>query len=350
MSYDKRELFEDNDISEEEISEEDDAELYDDSDPEGDANLMTEGVETDENDAELYDVSAPEGDTNLMAIETETGESGSGGQKVVETVENNGITFEITDTGTVTARTTREGNPEPASREGMNSIHPDEYDSSVHDEGHNIAARLGGPAEAYNVHAQDRHLNRAAYKTVENAEVRAAKNGFMVDIEKTAFISNPGSKPDVYMTNDIFTSPDGKSETVHMSFQNATPEEQQEWQDIANQNSAMIDAHENPDPLRASMTPEEYSSLMQETDSELPSIREEMEPTIGISLPSQEVGIGEASVNSVGTSAETSAAAAAEGSIGGLAGASVEGSMDGSSTGGDGTGGDAGEGGDGSDM
>ena len=78
------------------------------------------------------------------------------------------------------------------------------------------------------------------------------------------------------MINDTFTSPDGKSQSVHLSFQNASPEEQQQWNETAEQYSD-IDDYPNPDPLRDSMSQEEYSSLMEETDAELHSIRDEFD-------------------------------------------------------------------------
>lgn len=189
-----------------------------------------------------------------------------------QTYTENGFTFVVGDTGTATA--TGPVSENPASRSGMQSIRPDGYDSQLHDKGHLIAARQGGPATGCNVTAQDRTLNRGAYKTAENAEVRLANNGYAVETEKTAYVSNAGDKPDAYMINDTITTPEGETQHVHLSFQNASPEEQEEWNRIADMYSD-YDEFDNPDAARESMSKEQYASLMEETDRALPSVRDE---------------------------------------------------------------------------
>ena len=252
MSFDEDDYYDDfEDISENESLEDGNTDLLDNSSDASEIEFFPDDSESDS---------------------LETAESFN--ESSVQTVESNGYTFEVdAESGTTTAR--GEVKAEPASREGMNAIHPDGYDSST-DKGHLIAAAEGGPAEAFNVHAQDSHLNRSQYKTVENAEVRAVKEGDSVQTEKTAYVSHKGSKPDAYMINDTFTSPDGKSQSVHLSFENASPEEQQQWNETAEQYSD-IDDYPNPDPLKDSMSQKEYSSLMEETDAELPSIRDEFD-------------------------------------------------------------------------
>ncbi len=187
---------------------------------------------------------------------------------------DNGYTYTESDNGTVTARGRASENP--ASRKGMENISPDGYKDGTNDKGHLISAREGGVAKEYNVSSQDRSLNRGSYKTVENAEVRLADKGYDVQVEKTAFVSNEGSKPDAYMINDTITSPDGKTQDVNLSFQNMSPEEQAEYNQFLQEND-FSDNYPNPDPLRESMTPEEYSSLMEETDQYLPSVRDEFD-------------------------------------------------------------------------
>lgn len=186
----------------------------------------------------------------------------------------NGYKFTVDDNGTVTAEGTVSENP--ASRSGMQSINPDGYRDGVNDKGHLIAAREGGPAEDYNVSSQDRSLNRGAYKTVENSEVRLANDGNVVQTEKTAFVSNEGSKPDAYMINDTITTSDGKTQNVHLSFQNMSPDEQAEQNRFLQEND-FTEGYPNPDPLRESMTTEEYNSLMNETEQDLPSVKDEFE-------------------------------------------------------------------------
>ena len=262
------------------------------------AGLKEEGGEASDGDIELYETDSENGETELFDCDeksvgdleifneqsersnNENAENGdvesqsNNNSRDTQVIESNNYIFEIdSQTGTTTARGKVTVNP--ASREGMSNIHPDGYDSSTH-KGHLIAAKEGGPAKGFNVHAQDAHLNQGEYKTVENAETRAADAHIEVNTEKTAYISNKGSKPDAYMINDTFVSKDGKSQSVHLSFQNASPDEQQQWNDIADENSD-YDEYSNPDPLRESMTESEYSALMVETDSQLPSIRDEFD-------------------------------------------------------------------------
>lgn len=260
MSFDEDDYYDDyEDMSENESLEDGNTDLLDNS--------------SDASEIEFFPDDS-ESDSSEIAEDSDSSFDQSSNESSTQTDESNGYIFEVdAESGTTTAR--GEVKAEPASREGMNAIHPDGYDSST-DKGHLIAAAESGPAEAFNVHAQDSHLNRSQYKTVENAEVRAAKEGYNVQTEKTAYVSHKGSKPDAYMINDTFTSPDGKSQSVHLSFQNASPEEQQQWNETAEQYSD-IDEYPNPDPLRDSMSQEEYSSLMEETDAELPSIRDEFD-------------------------------------------------------------------------
>lgn len=190
---------------------------------------------------------------------------------MAKTYTDNGYTYTVEDNGTVTAKGTV--SEDPASRKGMSSIHPDGYDSKTDDKGHLIAAREGGVAADYNVSAQDRGLNRGAYKTIENSEVDLANKGYTVETEKTAYVSNPGEKPSAYMVNDTITTPDGKTHTVNNSFTNLSKSEMDEidksMQDIP------MDDYPNPDPLRESMTPEEYNQLMEETDQYLGSVKDD---------------------------------------------------------------------------
>ncbi len=189
-----------------------------------------------------------------------------------KTYTANGYTYTVYDNGTVTAKGTVSENP--ASRQGMSSIKPDGYDSKVDDKGHLIAAREGGVAADYNVSAQDRGLNRGGYKVAENAEVRLANKGYTVETEKTAYVSQPGTKPSAYMVNDTITTPGGKTYTVNSSFTNMSKSDMEKI-DEDMKDVEMYDEYPNPDPLRESMTPEEYSQLMEETDEQLGSLKDE---------------------------------------------------------------------------
>ena len=255
----------------------DETELYSDDETESrtdDTEQYAGESEPHTDETELY---AAEEEQQTAEIDENSQEPADNTGKDSDTtvIENNGYTFEIDNkTGTTTAR--GEVKAEAASRSGMSSIHPDNYDSSTDDKGHLIAAAEGGPAEEYNVQSQDRGLNRSQYKVMENAESRSVKAGNKVETEKTAYISNKGDKPDAYMVNDKITTPDGKTFSVHASFQNTSGKEQQEWSEITEQYSD-IDEYPNPDPLRESMSEEDYAALMEETGNESFSVKDEFD-------------------------------------------------------------------------
>ena len=183
---------------------------------------------------------------------------------------NNGYKFTVDENGTITA----EGDVPVQGVECKNRVTPEGMQPGDH-RGHVISAQEGGPNEKYNMTAQDGKLNQGAYKTVENSEAALAKQGNAVHTSKTAYVSSQqGGRPDAYMINDTITTPDGKTQNVHLSFQNMSPEEQAEQNQFLQENDFTND-YPNPDPLRDSMTPEEYSSLMNETEQDLPSVKDE---------------------------------------------------------------------------
>ena len=165
MSFDEDDYYDFEDMPENENLEDGNTDLLDDS--------------SDASEIEFFPDDS-ESDSSEIAESSSIAQSSN--ESSVQTVERNGYTFEVdSESGTTTAR--GEVKAEPASRDGMNSIHPDGYNSST-DKGHLIAAAEGGPAEVFNVHVQDSHLNRSQYKTVENAEIRAAKEEYSVQTEK----------------------------------------------------------------------------------------------------------------------------------------------------------------------
>ncbi len=190
-----------------------------------------------------------------------------------KTYTANGYTYTVQDNGTVTAKGKVSENP--ASRKGMSSIHPDGYDSKSHDKGHLIAAREGGVAADYNVSAQDRGLNRGSYKVMENSEVDLANKGYDVQTEKTAYVSRPGAEPDAYMVNDTITTPDGKTHTVNASFTNLSKSDMEKIDNDLNNLSE--NERELSEPYHEGMTKEEYNSMMQETENETYSVKDEFD-------------------------------------------------------------------------
>lgn len=153
--------------------------------------------------------------------------------------------------------------------------------------GHIIAAREGGVNKNFNMTAQDGKLNQGAYKTAEKAEIDLAKQGYDVQTSKTAFVSNQlGGRPDAYMVNDTI-SLDGKTQDVHMSFQNMSPQEQQDMNEQSAEAFAQMSSEfSNPDSRPEGMTENEYADLMKETDMSLPSVKDEfdMENTTSMSF------------------------------------------------------------------
>lgn len=184
----------------------------------------------------------------------------------------NGFTYTIDDSGTITAQ----GQVPTQGVKCGSRVTPDGMQPGDQ-RGHVIAAQEGGPNKSYNMTAQDGKLNQGAYKTVENTEVDFARQGYDVQTSKTAYVSaQEGGRPDAYMINDTITSQEGKTQNVNLSFQNMSPEEQETQNSIINEMN-IDEGFDNPDPLRDSMPNEEYSTLMEETESDLPSIRDEFD-------------------------------------------------------------------------
>lgn len=198
-----------------------------------------------------------------------------------KTYVDNGYTFTVSDNGTITA----EGKVPTEGVSCKGRVTPDGMQTGDH-RGHVIAAQEGGPNKGYNMTAQNGNLNQGQYKTVENTESALAKQGYDVNVSKTAFVSNQeGGRPDAYMINDTINSPDGKTQSVNLSFQNESRAEQ-EAQNQMLENEVDIDNSLNINPLRDTMNAEEYSSLMEETNSSLPSLKEnfDMQNTTEISF------------------------------------------------------------------
>lgn len=150
-----------------------------------------------------------------------------------------------------------------------------------HDQGgHLIAAQQNGPAIQENLSAQDGHLNQGPYKTVENAEmnvIRDADNPGVIQTERIAYmtgVTESGGRPSAYMINDTITYADGQTQHVNLSFSNLSVQEQEEYGQMVVDND--FTGYDNPcDTLRETMPMEEYTGLMEETDKDLPNIRDE---------------------------------------------------------------------------
>ncbi len=238
-----------------------------------------------------------------------------------KTYVDNGYTFTVSDNGTITA----EGKVPTESVNCKGRVTPDGMQTGDH-RGHVIAAQEGGPNKGYNMTAQNGNLNQGQYKTVENAEAALAKQGYNVNVSKTAFVSNQeGGRPDAYMINDTINSPDGKTQSVNLSFQNESRAEQEAQNQIL-ENKVDIDNSLNINPLRDTMNAEEYSSLMEETNSSLPSLKENFDMQNATEISFEQASESQTSVDS-----SVSESSGCDASLGADAGCSsgVDGGADG---------------------
>ncbi len=207
----------------------------------------------------------------------------------------NGFDYTVTDNRSITAS----GNVPSSGEKCGTRVTPPGMEAGDH-RGHIIAASHNGVNAQYNMTAQVGDLNQGAYRTVERTETDLARQGCDVHTEKTAYVSTPSGKPDAYMVNDTITAPDGTTQHVNLSFSNLSQAEQTEMNDYIDNNVDMTEGIANPDPLRESMTTEEYSQLMEETDAQLPTIEEEydMTNTVEISFDDDYVAEAQAELDS----------------------------------------------------
>lgn len=218
-----------------------------------------------------------------------------------KTYVDNGYTFTVSDNGTITA----EGKVPTEGVSCKGRVTPDGMQTGDH-RGHVIAAQEGGPNKGYNMTSQNGNLNLSQYKAVENTETALAKQGYDVNVSKTAFVSNQkGGRPDAYMINDTITSPDGKTQNINFSFQNESKIEQ-EAQNQFLENEVDIDNSLNINPLRDTMNAEEYSSLMEKTNSSLPSLKDSFDMKNTTEISFEQASESQATVDSGPTVSESS--------------------------------------------
>ena len=141
--------------------------------------------------------------------------------------------------------------------------------------GHIEASSLSGDNSELNVVPQAKDLNHGAYLSVENGEKYALKNGNTIISEKIAYASNqPGQRPDAFMVNDIVTMQNGQQQEIHHSFANLQNSEQEALNLELYEHSDMLNVSNQGDTLRENMSTEEYADLMEETDVELPDLKD----------------------------------------------------------------------------
>lgn len=170
--------------------------------------------------------------------------------------------------------------------------------------GHINASSLGGVNDESNVAPQHRDLNHGAYYSMERGERTALQNGAAIDSTKIAVVNgHPGDRPEAFMVTDMITYADDHVETIHHSFTNVSNAEQEAWNDASAALPDIFDAPNPGDALRSSMSSEEYASLMESTDAQLPGIADDYAPA----QSSQATTAGNAvSTSSAGASASAS--------------------------------------------
>ena len=97
------------------------------------------------------------------------------------------------------------------------------------DGGHLIGARFDGSPDLENIDAQNRNLNRGAYKREENGWADAIKNGDQVYANVETYKRDGAQRPDAYMGWTVTEHPDGAREWDAFSFTNESNEEQAKW-------------------------------------------------------------------------------------------------------------------------
>lgn len=107
-----------------------------------------------------------------------------------------------------------------------------EFREETDDGGHLIGTRFGGSPELENIDAQNRNLNRGAYKAEENSWASALEDDSQVFVNIDTYKSNGSDRPSAYMGYKIEEDADGKRSWDTFSFTNVSAQEQQEWEEL----------------------------------------------------------------------------------------------------------------------
>lgn len=107
------------------------------------------------------------------------------------------------------------------------------------DGGHLIAARFGGSSGEENLTAQNRNLNRSAYKSMESGwgEHLAAGDKVYVCVE-----TDDPQRPNAYMGFVIYESPDGTRTGETFCFDNESRYEKAGWEEDASETERELEA------------------------------------------------------------------------------------------------------------
>ena len=97
------------------------------------------------------------------------------------------------------------------------------------DGGHLIGARFGGSPTDENLDAQNRNLNRGAYKREENAWAEGLQEGDKIFVNTETYKREGTERPDAYMGWTVTESPDGQRHWDAFSYTNESTETQDQW-------------------------------------------------------------------------------------------------------------------------
>lgn len=133
-----------------------------------------------------------------------------------------------TATGSLQLTSNPTRNPQQQRTVGGDMRRENGYKWGADDGGHLIGARFGGSPYEENLTAQNRNLNRSAYKHMENTWATHLEDGdkVFVHMETTA-----GERPDSYMGYAIYESPDGSRTFETYSYNNESSYEQSQWEE-----------------------------------------------------------------------------------------------------------------------
>lgn len=140
----------------------------------------------------------------------------------------------------------------------------------VDDGGHLIGARFAGAPGKENLTAQDRNLNRGAYKSMENEWADRIDKEDKVFVQVDGFNANGGERPTNYMGHVITETvgPHGEKtrELEYISFNNESRQEQEEWEKTENafyeKNPEVIEEQMSQNTLTPSIWDDERGELV----------------------------------------------------------------------------------------
>lgn len=112
--------------------------------------------------------------------------------------------------------------------------------------GHLIADRFGGRNDPTNLDAQAANVNQKDQANVERNVANLAANPNNTVSMSVANFNSVGERPDATMINvGVQDNTTGAIDEQHISFQNASHDLQQSWNDTANQADQTIDSSQN---------------------------------------------------------------------------------------------------------